>query len=108
MEFFILEYVEFLYCGNCYGRKVYVVEVVINVFEVNFIIVKNCIGGGLGVYFMKNLLCVKNSEFMMFYGFGIYFFLLGQNIEVGDIKFINNFKGIFIVKFDNIFCVYYG
>ncbi|XP_068733406.1 protein bark beetle-like isoform X1 [Montipora capricornis] len=108
MEPSILEHVEFSQCGNRHGRKVYAVEAVINVPEVNFITVKNCIGGGLGVYFTKNPLHVKNSEFTMLSGSGIYFFPSGQNIEVGDTKFINNLKGISIVKSDNIPRVYYG
>ena len=107
-----LEHVEFSFCGNHHGKSVPAIEAVINVPVLRFVTVKNCIAGGLRVYFPRTDVHLNNSKFINTgeTGDGISFVQTGRKIVVENTESISNRIGLSIdeSRTENAPRVHYG
>ena len=105
-----LEHVQFSLCGNRHGMSVPAIEAVINVPEMRFITVRNCIGGGLRVHFPRNDVYINSSRFIKTGDTGINFLQTKRNIVVENSESSENQRGISFEESskENVPRVHYG
>ena len=105
-----LEHVQFSLCGNRHGMSVPAIEAVINVPEMRFITVRNCIGGGLRVHFPRNDVYINSSRFIKTGDTGINFLQTKRDIVVENSESSENQRGISFEESskENVPRVHYG
>lgn len=90
----VLTHVQFFHCGNRHGMAVPAVEVVTNVPELEYIVVRNCSSGGLQIYSPRTDVHLKNSTFVDTGGVGIRFVQTKRSIFVDSSESSRNQRGI--------------
>lgn len=90
----VLMHVEFSHCGNRHGMDVPAIEAVTNVPKLKFISVRNCLSGGLRVYFPKTDVYLDNNTFFNTGKAGMSFVRARRNIVVENSKSSRNQQGI--------------
>ena len=105
-----LEHVQFSLCGNRHGMSVPAIEAVINVPEMRFITIRNCIGGGLRAHFPRSDVYISSSRFIKTGDTGINFLQTKRSIVVENSESSENQRGISFEESskENVPRVHYG